>query len=118
LDEIRVVFDLEDSWSDLGISRNIEYQGTVEVAETDVLDEAFLNQFFHGLVSRLDWGIIELNRLFVISEPFGRVAVCRVNILQGNWEVDVEKIEIFYSPQVELVSSQFGDMFRSVESVP
>jgi hypothetical protein len=34
----------------------------------------------------------------VIAEPFGRVPVLWVDVLQRNREVDVEKIEIFETP--------------------
>jgi len=38
----------------------------------------------------------------IISKPFGRVAVARINIFQGNGEMDQEQIEIVDSPQTEL----------------
>jgi hypothetical protein len=34
----------------------------------------------------------------IIAEPFGRVPVLWVDVLQRNREVDVEKIEIFETP--------------------
>ena len=57
-------------------------------------------------------------RLLRISPPFGRVALCGVDVLERNGEVDEEKIEIVDAPEFELVASQLGNMFRCVEGVP
>ena len=53
-----------------------------------------------------------------ISPPFGRVALCGVDVLERNREVDEEKIEIVDPPEFELVASQLGYVLRCVEGVP
>ena len=53
-----------------------------------------------------------------ISPPFGRVALCGVDVLERNGEVDEEEIEIVDPPEFELVASQLGYVLRRVEGVP
>jgi len=57
-------------------------------------------------------------RLLCVSPPFGRVALRGVDILEGDWEVDEEQIEIVDSPEFELVTSHLSHMLRLVEGVP
>ena len=51
------------------------------------------------------WGAerTESDSLFVISPPFGRVAVARVDVLERDREVDEEEVEIVNSPETELL---------------
>lgn len=57
-------------------------------------------------------------RLLSISPPFGRVALCGVDVLERNGEVNEEEVEIFNPPEFELVASQLGYVLRCVEGVP
>jgi hypothetical protein len=53
-----------------------------------------------------------------VSPPFRRVALCGVDVLERNGEVDEEEIEIVNSPEFELVASHLGYVLRRVEGVP
>ena len=57
-------------------------------------------------------------RLLRVSPPFGRVALCGIDILERNREVDEEEIEVVDPPEFELVASHLGYMLRCVEGVP
>lgn len=57
-------------------------------------------------------------RLLRISPPFGRVALCGVDVLERNGEVNKEEVEIVDPPEFKLVASNLGYMLRRVEGVP
>lgn len=118
LDEIWVMLDLENSWADLGVSEEIKDQGALEIGDPDALGEVLLDQFLHRLPCLLDTCIAELVILLSIIRPSWWVADSRVDVFQGDWEVDVEKVKVLKSPVGQLLTGDWLNMLLLVEGIP
>ena len=112
------MLDLENSWADLGVSEKIKDQGALEVGDSDALREVLLDQALHRLPCLLDSCIADLVILFPIISPSWWVADSRVDVFQGDWEVDIEKIKVLKSPVGELLTGDWLDMLLLVEGIP
>lgn len=55
--------------------------------------------------------------LSVVGPPWW-VADLRVDVFQGDWEVDVEEIEVVNTPVSELLADNWLDLLLVVEAVP
>lgn len=53
-----------------------------------------VDEFFHCLPSFLHGSVLEVDCLAVCTEPFGRVALGRVNIGESNWKMDEEEVKV------------------------
>jgi len=89
LAQIGVKLDLENLRLVLGIAENINEERAVDVADTDVASETFVDELLHRLVRLLVRGILELYLALAIVVPLGRVASFGVDILDGDGEVDL-----------------------------
>lgn len=118
LDEVWVVLDLEDGWTDLGISEKVEDQSALEVRNSDALGKLLVDQRLHCLPSLLDRRVAELVILLTVESPSRRVADLGVNVFQGDWEMDVEEIEVLNTPISELLAGNWLDLLLVVEAVP
>lgn len=118
LDEVWVVLDLESGWADLGVSEEIQNEGALEVGDTNGLGQLLLNEGLHGGPGLLDGGVAELNAGLLIVGPSGRVSDGGVDVLQGNWEVHNEEIEVLQAPVCELLAGNGLNLVTIVEGVP
>lgn len=112
-----MVFDLECSWSDLGVAEEVHKKLTVEVADTDGFGHALANKLFHSSPSLLDGGVTGNNILAIVGET-GWVSLRGVDVFQGDWEVDDVKVEIVNTPVFELLFADGLDAIMIVEGIP
>jgi len=117
LGEVRVVFDLESSGSDLGVAEEVKNKGTVVVGNTNALGETLVNQLLHGLVC-LGEGSLGEGDLVVLVGPAGRVADAGVDVLQGDGEVNDVQIKVVNAQVSELLLGNRLDLVGVVERVP
>lgn len=87
LREVGVMFDLKRCGHDFGVAHEIEDQGPVEVADADAAAEFGLDQFFHCRPGFLDRRRAWHHGRFAVVGEARRVAVRRVDVLQGDGEV-------------------------------
>lgn len=66
----------------------------------------------------MDGGVAELNAGLLIVGPSGRVSDGGVDVLQGNWEVHNEEIEVLQAPVCELLAGNGLNLVTIVEGVP
>jgi hypothetical protein len=66
----------------------------------------------------LNRGLTELDVVFSIVGPAGRVADGWVHVLESNREVDNEEVEVVDIPVRELLFSDFLDLVAVMERVP
>ncbi len=118
LDEVWVVLDLKGSWADLGDTEEVEDQRSLEVGDSNGTDEFLLNERLHGGPGLLDAGVGELDGLSVGTVPSWWVAFGWVDVLQGDWEVDDEEVEVLKTPVGQLLEGNWLDVLLLVEGVP
>ena len=97
---VRMEFYLKDSWFDFGITKDLSEENTVHVADTDVLNKAFLNKLLKGLPCFLDWDEILLHSWISarwIMNPLWWIPGLEWNELQRNREMDKVKIKVLQS---------------------
>ncbi len=98
LDEVRVVFDLEDGDRDFGEAEGVHEEGTLEVGDTDGASEALFDEALHGLPCFLDGDVNGFDALidavFAFVGPGCGVVLVVVDVLVGDGEVNQEEIEI------------------------
>lgn len=86
-------FDLEDGRGDASVAEEIEYEGTLEVGDTNRLGETEVNEVLHRLPGLLD-GCFALNDFALEVGPAGGVGVLGIDVLESHGEVDVEEVEL------------------------
>lgn len=118
LNKVWVVLDLENGRADLGISEKIQDQSALEVGNTDALCKLVVDQRLHSRPCLLDGRVAELVILLSVVGPSWWVADLRVDVFQGDWEVDVEEIEVVNAPVSELLAGNWLDLLLVVEAVP
>lgn len=117
LDEVRVVLDLEGGRADAGVAEEIIDQLSLEVGDTDAAGEAGIDELLHGGPGLLDGGLGGDN-LIVLIVPAGGVADGRVDVLEGDGEMDEIEIEVIEAPVGELLLDDGLDAVAFVEGVP
>ena len=111
------MFDLEGRWTNLGVAEEIHDELAVEVADADGLDHALAHKLLHCRPRLLD-GSIARDNIFAIVEEARRVALRRVDIFEGNWEVNDVKIKVVDTPIFQLLFTDWFDSVVVVEGVP
>lgn len=86
-------FHLEDGRLDARVAQEVDDEGTLEVGDTDRLDETKIDKVLHGLPGLLDGGLA-LNDLPLKVTPARGVAILRVDVLESYGEVDVEDVKV------------------------
>lgn len=117
LGEVGVVFDLEGRWRYLGVAEEIHDELAVEVADADGFGHTLAHKLLHGRPRLLD-GSVARDDVFAIIGEAGRVTLRRVDVFEGNWEVDNVEVEVVDTPICQLL---FTDGFNSVvvvEGIP
>lgn len=66
----------------------------------------------------MDGCVAELVILLSVESPSWGVADLGVNVFEGDWEVDVEEIEVLNTPVSELLAGNWLDLLLVVEAVP
>lgn len=117
LGEVWVVLDLEGSWVDLGVAEEVKDKGAVVVGDTDALCKAVVDQLLHRLPGVLQW-CVALGDLVVLVGPAWWVADRRVDILDGDGEVNDVQVEVVKTPVLELLLADGLDALWIVERVP
>ena len=112
-----MMFDLEGGGRDLGVAEEIHEQLGVEVRNANGAGQALADELLHGLPSFLDSGVSGDDVLAVVRET-GRIADGRVDVFEGNGEVDDVEIEIVDAPVLELFLADGLDAVVIVEGVP
>jgi len=117
LGEVGVVFDLEGGGFYSGVAEEIHDELAVEVADADGASETVLLDFFHCLPGFLDGGVT-CNDFFALVEEAGGVALFRVDVFEGDGEMDDVEVEVVDAPVVELLFADGFDVFLVVVGVP
>ena len=113
-----MVLDLEGSWADARVAKEVKDQRSLEVGDTDGTGDLVVNQLFHGGPGLLDGGVGELDRGLAIVVPSWWVADGWINVLQGDWEVDEVQVEVLKTPVSELLAGNWANLVLVVERVP
>jgi len=69
LDEVRVMFDLEDGDGNFGVAEDVHEEGTLEVGDADRADEFLFDEAFQGLPRFLDGDVDCLTPWSTPSSP-------------------------------------------------
>jgi hypothetical protein len=122
LDELNLLvvgvnLDLEGGGDDLGVAKEVEEKLGLEVGNTNALGQTLLDEALHGGPGLLSGGLGPLG-LLAGGAPARRVADRGVDILEGDGEVDEEKIEVVDAPVSELAASNGLDLVTLVEGLP
>ena len=117
LHEVRVVLDLQGRRRDLGVAEEVHDQLRAEVADSDALRQPFLDQLLHLRPSFLDGGFAE-GEFVILVFPAWRIPYRRVDVFQGDWEMDDEEVEVVDAPIAELLLCGLLNNFFIVEAVP
>lgn len=117
LAEVRVVFDLQGGRLDGGVAEQIHDQLTVEIADADTLCQTFLRDRLHGRPRLLDGRGAGHNFLAVVGKA-GRITVRRVDVFQGDGEMDDVQVEVVDAPVVELLLADRLDSIAVVKRIP
>ena len=118
LDEVGVVLDLEGGRADLGVAEEVVQELGLEVGDTDALGETLLDEALHGGPGLLDGGLGGADLALAVIVPAGRVADGRVDVLEGDGEVDQVEVEVVDTPVSELLADNGLDAVAVVEGVP
>lgn len=113
-----MVLDLERSWADFGVAKQVEDQRALEVGDSDGLGVAFANEGLHGSPGFLNRGIAGLDVVLAVEGPSGWVADGGINVFECNWEVDDEEIKIINVPISKLLLGNLLDLIAVMEAVP
>ena len=111
------MFDLEGRGMDLGVAEEIHDELDVEVADADRFGHALAHEPLHGRPRLLDGGVARDDIFAVVGEA-GRVALGRVDVLEGDWEVDDVEVEVVDAPIFQLLFADRLDSVVVVEGVP
>ena len=117
LDEVGVMFDLEDGGTDTGVSEDVHQQGTLEVADTDRSGQSEIDQLLESGPCFLD-GRFALNDLSFEVAPSAWVGNGGVDVFEGDGEMDEEEIKVVDAPPFELLAGDGLDFVGFVEGVP
>ena len=117
LHEVGVVLDLEDRGADTGVSEDVHQESTLEVANTDRLGQAEIDQLLEGGPGLLDGGFA-LDDFALEVLPPAWVGNGGVDVFEGNGEVDEEEIKVVDAPPFELLAGDGLDFVGFVEGVP
>jgi len=112
-----VVFDLQYSGWDLGITEQVCDQGALKVGDADAAGQALPSQAFHCGPGLLDGGVAEVV-LIALVFPARWVAMFRVNEFEGDGKVDVEQVKVLEAPVGELFPADGFDGVLFVERIP
>lgn len=119
LDQVGVVLDLQGGGTDAGVAEHVVQQLGLEVADTNGLAQAGVNELLHGGPCLLDAGLAGSNLgAGVVVVPARRVADRRVDILEGHGEVDQVQVEVFNAPVGELLLDDGLNALAVMECVP
>lgn len=112
-----MVLDLQGCGTDFGVAEEIHDELAVEVADADALGQTFLLDFLHRGPCLLDASLSRNDVFAVIGEARG-VPLRRVDVFEGDGEVDDVKVEVFEAPVFELLFADGLDLVAVVEGVP
>lgn len=94
LNEVWVVFDLEDGDGDFGVAEGVHEEGALEVGDTDGAGEALFDEAFHSLPGLVDGDVDGFDALvdtvITLVGPGSGVVLGVVDVLEGDGEVDQE----------------------------
>ena len=117
LREVGVVLDLQHGGADARVAQVVEQQRALVVADTDRAGEAGVDELLHlgpgGVQRRVDGC-----HLVVGVFPARGVRLGRVDVLEGDREVDVEQVKVLEAPPGELLLRDRRDALGLVEGVP
>jgi len=99
-----VDLDLENGRADFGVTEEINKEGSLEVGNTDRLDQTEFNEFLQTFPGLLDRGLALADDALQVLPSRG-IGVFGVDVFESNGEVDVEDVEI----------SEIRDKFRTME---
>ena len=117
LRQVGVVFDLEGRGGDLGVAEEVHDELAVEVADADGFGQALAHELLHGRPGLLGRGVAGDDVLAVVGEA-RRVALGRVDVFEGDWEVDDVEVEVVDAPVLELLFADGLDPVVVMEGVP
>ena len=114
-----MVLDLEDGGLDASVFEEVLDEGGVEVGDTDVLNEARVDELLHGFPGLTDGDVLQcaVGALAVVV-PLRGVADSGVNVLQGDGEVDEVKVEVVALEVLKGALESGADVLLSVVGVP
>lgn len=111
------MFDLEGRGRDLGVAEEIHEELAVEVADADGFGHTLAHKLLHGRPSLLDGSVTGNDVLAIVGEA-GRVALGRIDVFEGDGEMDDVEIEVVDTPVFELLFADGLDTVVVVEGVP
>ena len=117
LREVGVMFDLQRRGADFGIAEKIHEELAVEVTDTDALGQPLSLNFFHSRPRLLYAGLSRHDVLAVVGEA-GGVSVGRVDIFEGDGEVDDVQVKVIDAPVFELFLADGLNFVAVVEGIP
>jgi hypothetical protein len=87
------MLNLESGRSDVGVSKEILQQRTLEVGDTNGLGKTLVGELLHRLPGLLDGNVDLLDRAVGIM-PAAGVSILRIDVLGRDREVDKEQVEV------------------------
>ena len=110
---------------DLGIAEALADHGRVDVANTDVADETFSDEFFHSMISLFIRHSV-VNDHFggatsdgrVVVNPLRWVFIFNWHELQCNWEVDKVQVKVVDPKIFQGLADGHLDVLWTMECVP
>jgi hypothetical protein len=116
---VGVKLNLEGSRADLGVLEQVVDGLSLEVGDTNGLGETLLNEVLHALPGLLVGGLAPADlSAGIIVVPARGVADLGVDVLEGDGEVDEEKIKVVDLPVGELAAGDRLDVLLVVVSLP
>jgi hypothetical protein len=116
---VGVKLNLEGSRADLGVLEQVVDGLGLEVGDTNGLGETLLNEVLHALPGLLVGGLAPADlSAGIIVVPARGVADLGVDVLEGDGEVDEEKIKVVDLPVGELAAGDRLDVLLVVVSLP
>ena len=122
---VRVHLNLKRGWFNLGIAEALTDHGRGDVANTDVTDKTFSDEFFHSMISLFIRHSVVNDHLgssagdcWVVVDPLRWVFVLNWHELQRNWEVDEVKVKVVNSEICQGLAACQLDILWTMEGVP
>ena len=83
--------DLENCWFDFAVGEDVSEGSDANIAETNILNQTFFDEFFHGFPSLSHWYWVFLHSWFGalwIMNPLRRISLFEWDKLKGDWEMN------------------------------
>ncbi|TKW52727.1 hypothetical protein CTA1_11257 [Colletotrichum tanaceti] len=119
LHEVRVVLDLERRDGVAGVRLHVVERLGLEVGDADGLGDALVDERLHGLPRLADRHLVRLDDgALLVHPPALELVDGRVNVLEGDGEVDEEQVDVAQPPGLVLLLGHGDGVLPAVVVVP